>query len=68
MLNDFDDAYSFYSRKKDRTEYFYRFIYKWKLIKCAACNGSGHYDARGAPSCAACDDTGKIRSKDIDKR
>ena len=26
--------------------------------KCSACNGSGHYDAKGSPKCRACDGTG----------
>lgn len=52
-------------RKKDRTEYYFKFIYGWKLEKCCACNGSGYYDNNGSPKCGACNGTGKTRCKPI---
>lgn len=57
MFNDYD----FHVRKKERTEYYYRFIYRWKLVKCIACNGSGYYDDTGSPPCSSCDGIGKCR-------
>ncbi len=44
-------------------DYYQRFIYGWKLVKCTACNGSGHYDHHGAPKCGACAGSGKTREK-----
>lgn len=52
------------SRKEERTEYYKKYVYKWKLRPCTACNGSGHYDSWGAPPCGACEGTGKERYKD----
>lgn len=51
-------------RKKARTEFFLKNIYKKKLIPCLACNGSGYYDTtiRGKiPKCSSCKGTGKQR-------
>lgn len=59
---------SFHERKKDRTEYFNRFVYGWKLVACISCNGSGWYDSWdeendcGIP-CESCDGTGRTRFK-----
>jgi len=50
---------TFHERKKERTEYFYRFIYGWRLQDCVACMGTGEYDDNGSPPCGACDGTGK---------
>lgn len=30
---------------------------------CTACNGSGHYDHDGSPTCTSCAGTGKQRAK-----
>ncbi len=54
---------SFHERKKYRSNYYHRFVFGWKLRKCSACNGSGHYDNNGSPKCSACDGTGKERYK-----
>lgn len=54
---------SFRQRKKERTEYFEKYIKGWKLRNCTACNGSGHYDNDGAPPCSGCDGSGKERYK-----
>jgi len=53
-------------RKKKRTEHYVKFVYKVKLKKCTACNGSGYYDTtiRGkVPKCSACNGTGKERER-----
>lgn len=55
--------FSFHQRKKERTEYFYRFIFGWKLYDCTACNGSGYYDDDGSPPCGSCEGTGKERKR-----
>jgi DnaJ-class molecular chaperone len=59
-LNDYQ------KRKKERTERFFKTIYKKKLITCTACNGSGYYDTtiRGKiPKCSSCNGTGKERER-----
>lgn len=56
-MNDYQD------RKQARKEYYERFIQGWKLRKCSACDGSGHYDHNGSPKCQGCDGTGKERYK-----
>ena len=48
-------------RKKERTDYFFKYIYQKKLVTCIACNGSGYYDNNGSPKCSSCDGTGKSR-------
>ncbi|EKN6179356.1 hypothetical protein DVQ53_00195 [Yersinia enterocolitica] len=53
--------FTFHERKKERTDYYQRFVHGWKLRACSACNGSGHYDHNGSPRCGACDGTGKER-------
>jgi DnaJ-class molecular chaperone len=52
---------TFYERKAKRTEYYFKYIYGWKLRKCVACNGSGRYDHKGSPKCGACHGSGKKR-------
>ncbi|EKN3715407.1 TPA: hypothetical protein ACPZMC_004083 [Yersinia enterocolitica] len=53
--------FTFHERKKERTDYYRRFVHGWKLKKCSACNGSGYYDNDGSPYCGACGGTGKER-------
>jgi DnaJ-class molecular chaperone len=48
-------------RKKQRTEYYNKFIAGKKLKVCSACSGSGYYDDNGSPKCGACNGTGKVR-------
>lgn len=52
---------TFRSRKAARSDYFWRFIYGWKLRPCSACNGSGYYDHNGHPQCGACEGTAHER-------
>jgi DnaJ-class molecular chaperone len=49
----------FRSRKKERVDYFDRYVYAWKERECIACSGSGRYDHNGSPKCSACNGTGK---------
>lgn len=51
-------------RKKERVEHYKKYVYKWKLRDCLACNGSGHYDHVGAPPCGSCNGTGKERYRE----
>jgi DnaJ-class molecular chaperone len=59
------DPYGGYrERKRKRTEWFFKYIFKKKLVTCTACNGSGYYDntVNGrTPKCSSCDGTGKER-------
>lgn len=55
-------------RKEIRTEYYFRFVYRWRLRKCVACNGSGRYDNNGSPKCGGCDGTGKERYRETDQK
>jgi len=50
---------SWKTRKAERTEYYYKYVYGWTLQTCTACSGSGYYDHNGSPPCGACDGTGK---------
>lgn len=50
---------NFSERKQYRKDYYFKYIFKRKLIKCIACNGSGRYDSHGSPKCSSCDGTGK---------
>lgn len=50
---------NFHERKKERKEYYERYVKGWKQRNCTACNGSGYYDHDGSPPCGACDGTGK---------
>lgn len=54
---------TFYERKKQRTEDYFRYQYKQKLVTCGACDGSGHYDNNGSPKCWLCSGTGKQRKR-----
>lgn len=56
----------FLTRKKERSEYYFRFEYGHKLRTCSACSGSGRYDSHRSPKCSACNGTGKERYKDKD--
>ena len=56
-----DADHTFRARKADRTAYFWKFMYGWKLRGCSACNGSGYYDHNGSPPCGACEGSGKER-------
>ena len=47
--------------KIERTEHFFRNVYKNKLETCSACSGSGYYDTTDSPACGACGGTGKER-------
>ena len=49
--------------KRERTEYFHKFVYGWTLQKCVACNGSGYYDHNESPKCTSCEGTGKVRQR-----
>jgi uncharacterized protein YbbK (DUF523 family) len=50
-----DADHTFRARKADRSAYFWKFVYGWKLRKCSACNGSGYYDHNGSPPCGSCE-------------
>lgn len=54
---------NFHERKKERTEYYEKYVKGWKLTICISCNGSGYYDHNGSPKCGACEGTGKVRTK-----
>ena len=57
----------FRSRKAERTAYYMKYIHGRRMIKCGACNGSGHYDhfIRGRiPKCSSCEGTGKCQESD----
>lgn len=45
--------------KKYRKIYFDKYIKYWVQETCRACNGTGHYDHNGSPTCDTCDGTGK---------
>ena len=55
---------TFAERKAERKEYFEKYVYKKKLVKCIACNGSGYYDHNGSPKCEGCNGTGKKRERE----
>ncbi|MCP3685101.1 MAG: hypothetical protein GY861_20760 [bacterium] len=51
------DGYStFHERKAARKEFFFKWIYGWKLENCSCCSGSGRY---AATECSWCNGTGK---------
>lgn len=59
-----DPYKGYFERKRHRTEWFFKYIYKKKLLTCIACNGSGYYDntINGVtPKCSCCEGTGKER-------
>ena len=47
------------TRKKERREYYNKYVKGWKEVKCNACNGSGYYDHDESPDCDCCEGTGK---------
>lgn len=51
----------FHERKAERTEWYFRFVYGWRLRTCYACNGSGRHDSFRSPKCEGCVGTGKER-------
>lgn len=51
----------FHQRKKERTAWYMKYVYRWKLRPCTACNGSGRYDNTGSPKCSSCEGAGKER-------
>lgn len=53
----------FAERKRLRIQHYEQYVRGWKLRTCTACNGSGHYDAKGSPKCSSCKGTGKERYK-----
>ncbi|QZI93155.1 hypothetical protein SIPHO049v1_p0030 [Vibrio phage PS14A.1] len=55
---------TFAERKAERTEHYFRHIFKNKMEVCTACSGSGYYDHNGSPDCGACDGKGKVRERD----
>lgn len=55
---------TFKERKQYRTDYYFKYVYRWKLRPCSACSGSGYYDNHGNPKCAGCNGTGKVKFKD----
>jgi hypothetical protein len=59
VVTDSDDT--FCARKAERTAFFWKFVYGWKLRGCSACNGFGYYDHNGSPPCGACEGSGKER-------
>ena len=46
---------TFCERKRQRTEHYFTNVFGWKLGRCYACNGSGHYDSVGSPHCGCID-------------
>lgn len=56
-------GHDFRTRKARRTAHYFTYIYRWRLRKCSACNGSGRYDTTGSPKCGACEGAGKERYK-----
>ena len=54
---------TFHQRKVERTAWYFKYIYKNKLVKCTACDGSGKYDTMDkkgrTPNCGCCNGTGK---------
>jgi len=53
----------FRGRKQERTDYYFKHIYKVKKVICVACNGSGYYDHTGSPDCGSCNGEGKVFCK-----
>ena len=50
---------TFKDRKKERKEYYEKFVKGRKLVECTACSGYKYYCGR---PCGSCDGTGKERS------
>ena len=53
----------YHKRKIERTNRYFKYDYKNKLITCTACSGSGYYDHNGSPKCSCCNGTGKMRER-----
>jgi len=53
----------YHRRKQERKEYYLKYVYKYRLRPCIACNGTGYYDNIGSPKCGCCNGTGKERYK-----
>ena len=50
---------TFHERKKERADYYNKWVKYWVKLDCIACNGSGYYDSFGRPYCEGCNGTGK---------
>lgn len=61
MLDPFN---GYFERKKKRTEWFFKYVYKNKQVTCTACNGSGYYDNTNSPKCSSCEGTGKTKERE----
>lgn len=62
-----NNEHNFKERKKDRADYYHKYIFGWRQQACTACNGSGYYDHDGNPDCDACSGTGKeLYKTDLD--
>ncbi len=53
----------FRERKRKRTEHYFKYVFKKKMVVCGACNGSGRYDHNNSPKCGCCNGTGKIKER-----
>ena len=51
---------TFHERKKERTEFYIKYIYKNKLKQCTACSGYAYYCGH---ACGSCNGTGKERER-----
>ena len=49
-----------WKKRKELRRLEYVKMHGKKLIKCTACNGSGHYDHNGSPPCGCCQGAGKV--------
>lgn len=58
----FNPQGTFHERKKERTEHYYKWEYKNRLVECTACSGYRYY-CGGA--CGCCEGTGKQRQKEV---
>lgn len=54
---------NFQERKKERTEHYFKNVFKRKMVECGACAGSGYYDNTGSPRCWVCNGSGKELGK-----
>lgn len=63
-----DPFKGYFERKQKRTEWFFKYVYKNKLVTCTACNGSGYYDNTDqhgrTPECSSCEGTGKTKERE----